>query len=164
MLTISPKTTRKDAPPLDLTRWRLDGRLSKLVAQRFYMDNDEAVHFALACGCDLSAMAGHEPFDRHLRSVILRYRLTDLFGDVGDGPHHHTIKPIGFDNDADAVIPEVMAQWRAAYRALPEAHQIIAATIIWLYRGGPDVCVRLQTRPVSLTILVRQRAADRALA
>ena len=31
-----------------------------------------------------------------------------------------------------------MAQWRATYRALPEVHQIIAATIIWLYRGGPD--------------------------
>jgi hypothetical protein len=46
----------------------------------------------------------------------------------------------------DAVIPEAMARWRggavarwrATYRALPEPHQIIAATIIWLYRGGPD--------------------------
>jgi hypothetical protein len=153
MLTTSPKThahatpwcanvritaARGDAPPLDLSRWRLDGRLSKLVAQRFDMDNDEALHFALACGCDLAAMAGHEPFDRHLRSVILRYRLTDLFQDVGDGPYHHTIKPSGFDDNADAVIPEVMARWRATYRALPEVHQIIAATITWLYRGGPD--------------------------
>jgi len=70
--------------------------------------------------------------------VISRYSLTGLFRDVDHGPHHHAIKPSGYDDDADAVSPKAMAQWRATYRALPEPHQIIAATIIWLYRGGPD--------------------------
>jgi hypothetical protein len=121
-----------------LSRRHLSGRLSSLVAQRFDMDNDEALRFALACGGDHAATMGHEPFDRHLRSVIPRYDLTSLFEDNGRYPHHHAIKPTGYDYDEDAVIPEVMAQWRATYRALPEAHQIIAATIIWLYRGGPD--------------------------
>jgi hypothetical protein len=137
MLTIPPKT-HADGSPLDVSRWRLDGRLSNLVAQRFDMDNDEALRFALACGGDLAATLGHEPFDCHLRAVIQRYGLMSLFRNVGYGPHHQAIKPTGYDDDADAVIPEAMAQWRATYRALPEPHQIIAATIIWLYRGGPD--------------------------
>ena len=91
MLIIPPKTradgpswcadarvtaAHKAAPPLDMSRWRLDGRLSKLVVQRFDMDNYEALRFALACGGDLAATAGHEPFDRHLRIMILRYDLT----------------------------------------------------------------------------------------
>jgi hypothetical protein len=125
-------------PPSDISGWRLDGRLSNLVAQRFDMDNDEALRFALACGGDPAAATGHEPFNRHLRTVILRYDLTSLFQDNGQYLHHHAIKPTGYDYDADEVIPEAMAQWRATYRALPEAGQIIAATIIWLYRGGPD--------------------------
>jgi hypothetical protein len=54
----------------------------------------------------------------------------------------------GEDYDADAVIPETMALWRATYRALPETHQMIAATIIWLYRGGPDT-VWLRRVPVA---------------
>jgi hypothetical protein len=131
-------TAHKDVLPPDISQWRLEDRLSNLVVQRFDMDDDEALRFALACGGDRAATTGHEPFDRHLRSVILRYGLTRLFHDNGQYPHHHAIKPTGYDYDADAVIPEAMAQWRATYRALPEAHQMIAATIIWLYRGGPD--------------------------
>jgi hypothetical protein len=131
-------TAHKDVLPPDISQWRLEDRLSNLVVQRFDMDGDEALRFALACGGDRAAKTGHEPFDRHLRSVILRYGLTRLFHDNGQYPHHHAIKPTGYDYDADAVIPEAMAQWRATYRALPEAHQMIAATIIWLYRGGPD--------------------------
>ena len=134
----TPEKTHADVPPLDMSRWRMDGRLSKLVAQRFDMDSDEALHFALACGGDLAATEGPEPFDRHLRTVISRYGLTSLFRDTGPGRHHHAIKPTGYDDDVDAVIPEAMARWRATYRALPEPHQIIAATIIWLYRGGSD--------------------------
>lgn len=128
----------QSALPPDMSEWRLDGRLSKLVAQRFDMDEEEALRFALACGSNLAVAAEPEPFDRHLRDMILRYGLVGLFQDNGHYPYHHAIKPAGYDYDADAVIPEAMAQWRATYRALPEAHQMIAATIIWLYRGGPD--------------------------
>jgi hypothetical protein len=94
MLTIPPKT-HADGPPLDVSRWRLDGRLSNLVAQRFDMDNDEALRFALACGGDLAATLGHGPFDCHLRAVIQRYGLMSLFRNVGYGPHHQAIKPTG---------------------------------------------------------------------
>lgn len=63
----------------------LGGRLSKLVAQRFDMDDEEAARFALACGGATAVMAGHEPFDRHLRDVIERYGLTLLFREAGPG-------------------------------------------------------------------------------
>jgi hypothetical protein len=134
MLTLTAETL---GPAPKLSEWRLDGRLSALVASRFDMDDDEAHRFALACGRAV-ATAGHASFDRHLRDVIWRYRLVTLFQDVGGGRHHQAIKPAGYDYDADAVIPEAMAEWRATYRALPEPHQMMAATIIWLYRGGPD--------------------------
>jgi hypothetical protein len=88
----TPEKTHADVPPLDMSRWRMDGRLSKLVARRLDMDSDEALRFALACGGDLAATEGPEPFDRHLRTVISRYGLTGLFRDAGPGRHHHAIK------------------------------------------------------------------------
>ena len=135
MLALSPETLGSSP---ELSGWPLDGRLSNLVALRFDMDDDEARRFALACGGAVAAMTGHAPFHRHLRRAILRYGLTNLFQDVCSGRHHQAIKPTGYDHVDDAVIPEAMAQWRASYRALPEPHQMMAATIIWLYRGGPD--------------------------
>ena len=135
MLALTPETPGS-APKL--FEWPLDGRLSTLVALRFDMDDDEARRFALACGGALAAMTEHTPFDRHLRRAIRRYGLTNLFRDVGSGRHHQAIKPTGYDHVEDAVIPDAMAQWRASYRALPEPHQMMAATIIWLYRSGPD--------------------------
>jgi hypothetical protein len=135
MLASSPETL---GPAPNSFEWPLDGRLSTLVALRFDMDDDEARRFALACGAAASAMTGHTPFDRHLRDVVRRYGLANLFKDFGSGRHHQAIKPTGYDYGADAVIPETMARWRANYRALPEPHQMMAATIIWLYRGGPD--------------------------
>jgi hypothetical protein len=85
--------------------------------------------------------AGHRPCflcRRAAAEAFRRYGLADLFQDVGSGRHHQAIKPTGYDYDADAVIPEAMARWRANYRALPEPHQMMAATIVWLYRGGLD--------------------------
>src|ERR1700744_4587067 len=53
MLADEPPPWRASAqPPLDISQWRSDGRLSTLVAQRFDMDNDEALRFGLACGGD----------------------------------------------------------------------------------------------------------------
>lgn len=116
----------------------LEGRLSKLVARRFDMDGDEAWRFALACGGTAAAIVEHEPFDQHLRDVMRRYGLTMLFREAGPGRYHQAIRPTGYDHDAEAVVPEAMEAWRATYRALPDAHQMIAATIVWLYRGGQD--------------------------
>jgi hypothetical protein len=116
----------------------LKGRLSNLVAQRFDMDDDEATIFALSCGGAADAMTGDEPFDRHLRDTIRRLGLTLLFAETGPGRYHQAIRPTGYDYDTDEVIPKDMEAWRATYRAMPEANQMVAATIVWLYRGGKD--------------------------
>jgi hypothetical protein len=33
-----------------------------------------------------------------------------------------------------------MERWRADYRGMPNHRQMLAASIIWLYRGGKDNC------------------------
>ena len=77
-------------------------------------------------------------FNNHLRDAIVRFGLTSLFCDNGPGRHHHAIRPTGYDYHADAVDAWGMERWRADYRAMAEAQQMLAASIIWLYRGGKD--------------------------
>jgi hypothetical protein len=79
-------------------------------------------------------------FDHHLRHIIKRYGLATLFSDDGPGPRHHAIRPAGYDFHSDAVIPIAMEKWRADYRAMAAHRQMLAASIIWLYRGGKDSC------------------------
>ncbi|MET1047122.1 MAG: hypothetical protein ABWX70_10555 [Hyphomicrobium sp.] len=82
--------------------------------------------------------ASRSPFDGQLRHSIDRYDLWHLFTDDGPGRHHETIRPSGYDYGLDAVDSAGMERWRADYRALTPARQMLAATIIWLYRGKKD--------------------------
>jgi hypothetical protein len=77
-------------------------------------------------------------FDRQLRRIIASFGLAHLFCNDGPGRHHHTIRPLGYDYCVDAVDPRGMEKWRSDYRALTAVHQMLAASIIWLYRGGKD--------------------------
>lgn len=119
-----------------------DYRLSRLVASRLQLDDIDMEHFSEILGLDpiLESMEQRRPFDRHLRYVIARYGLEALFSDDGSGPHHHAIRPSGYDFHTDAVIPTNMENWRADYRAMSGERQMLAASIIWLYRGGKDNC------------------------
>jgi hypothetical protein len=115
-------------------------RLLVVVAARLEMDDGEATIFT-----ELGAQVPQQPlrvgdivFDRHLHSVINGFELGSLFCDDGPGRHHHAIRPAGYDYVADAVDPALMERWRADYRAMTSAQQMLAATIIWLYRGGRD--------------------------
>lgn len=78
------------------------------------------------------------PFDFHLRDVIARYDLGALIRDDGHAPYHHSIRPTGYDFHRDEVIPVGMEQWRADYREMPDERQMMAASIVWLYRAGKD--------------------------
>ncbi len=104
------------------------------------MDEVEASVFANAGGCALAGPPINRDmaFDRHLRGMIDRYGLTSLFSDGAPGQHHHEIRPVGYDYYVDAVEPRGMEKWRADYRAMTAAQQMLAASIIWLYRGGKD--------------------------
>ena len=78
------------------------------------------------------------PFNHQLRFVIGHYGLDALFRDDGPAPYHHAVRPTGYDFHHDQVIPSGMEQWRADYRSMSDELQMMAASIIWLYRAGKD--------------------------
>lgn len=115
-------------------------RLTRVVGARLDLDERDIERFAelLGIGAALDRDDVPRPFDRHLRSVIASYRLGTLFLDDGPGPHHHAIRPAGYDFDRDEVIPSGMERWRSDYRSMSDERQMLAASIIWLYRAGKD--------------------------
>jgi hypothetical protein len=115
-------------------------RLTQLVVARFDMDAIEAAVF-LNLGGTAPIQASQNAdadFHVHLRRVIDRYRLDCLFVEDAPGQYHHAIRPRGYDYSVDAVHPQDMEAWRAEYRSMHPVQQILAASIIWLYRGGKD--------------------------
>lgn len=117
-----------------------DYRLTKLVASRLELDDADMVRLTAILGIGLSDPRDDvlRPFDHHLRHVIARYDFGSLFCADGPGTYHHAIRPTGYDFHYDEVIPTAMEQWRADYRAMPDERQMLAASIIWLYRAGKD--------------------------
>lgn len=117
-----------------------DYRLTRLVGARLELDESDIERLSDMLGTDLLFLpeSALRPFDHHLRRVIDLYNLRTLFCDDGHGLYHHAIRPTGYDFHHDEVIPIGMAQWRADYRAMSEVRQMLAASIIWLYRAGKD--------------------------
>lgn len=115
-------------------------RLVALVTQRFTMADDEAEALAAIGGLVLNGPfhGFNRSFHAQLEHTILRYGLHDLFRYDGPGQHHHIIRPSGYDYHRDEVHAEGMERWRADYRAMTTTRQMMAATVIWLYRGGKD--------------------------
>jgi hypothetical protein len=120
-------------------------RFSRLVASRLQLDDLDIESFSgiLELESVNPSMEQRRPFDYQLGHVITRYGLQSLFSDDGPGPYHHdhhAIRPTGYDFHSDTVIPIAMERWRADYRGMPDHRQMLAASIIWLYRGGKDNC------------------------
>jgi hypothetical protein len=115
-------------------------RLTRLVTARLDMDDDEAISFAGLAETIPSRPLSHgeAQFDEHLRAVIRHVDLTSLFRDDGPGRHHQAVRPGGYDYETDQVDAEGMEKWRADYRAMSTARQMVAASIIWLYCGAKD--------------------------
>ena len=70
--------------------------------------------------------------------MIREQRLHQLFTTAEGGQFHRGIVPAAYDERTGQVIGDEMAEWRAAYRAMAPERQMRAATIVWLYRCGPD--------------------------
>ena len=117
-----------------------DYRLTRLVASRLELNDADIGQLAvlLRTSAVRPSAGDPRPFDRQLRHVIQRYGLETLFSDSGPGTCHHVIRPTGYDFHYDTVIPADMEKWRADYRALSSECQMLAASIIWLYRAGKD--------------------------
>lgn len=127
----SPEAARRRFPTYRLTR---------LVASRLDMDDTDIEHLTAMFQIKLPTPFSefNRLFDRHLRNVITVYGLDTLFSDDGPGAHHHAIRPTGYDFHHDEVVAIDMEQWRADYRAMSDERQMLAASIIWLYRAGKD--------------------------
>jgi hypothetical protein len=105
------------------------------------MDNREMHALAAVCGADIESVGvGRAPaFVAHLLDVIARYELDAfLVRDPSQSVNGTDVRPRRFDYRTHEVDIAAMAEWRRAYKALPPVRQMIVATIMWLYRGGPD--------------------------
>lgn len=139
------------AEPLQVIRLSIDSvgaaraqfpgyRLTRLVTARLKLDENDIDRLSEMLGADLlrPVEGVSRPFDHHLRHMIDFYELGALFRDDGHAPYHHATRPTGYDYHRDEVDPSGMELWRADYRAMPEERQMIAASILWLYRAGKD--------------------------
>jgi hypothetical protein len=115
-------------------------RLTQLVGARIELDELDIAKLPGILGIDILCQVPGvlRPFNDHLRRVISDYGLEQLFFDDGFAPYHHAIRPTGYDFYRDEVIPLGMEQWRADYRSMADERQMLAASIMWLYRAGKD--------------------------
>ena len=117
-------------------------RFSRLVASRLQLNDLDMASFPEILELDLASpsMQQSRPFNYQLRYVAAGHGLQTLFNDDGPGPYHHAIRPTGYDFHLDVVLPAAMERWRADYRGMAHHRQMLAASIIWLYRGRKDSC------------------------
>jgi len=121
-------------------------RLVDVVAKAPSMDGREQRALAAVCGANIDSLpdgSSRAPlFAAHLLDVIARYELDAFFlRDARLSINGIDVRPRGVDHfnyRTDQLDDAAMADWRRAYKALQPARQMLVATIIWLYRGGPD--------------------------
>ncbi len=118
-------------------------RLVDVVAKAPSMDSTEKRALAAVCGFTVDPMvcgsAAGPLFQAHLVRVIADYSLEEFyFRDPRNAINGIDVRPRGYDFRKDAVDQADMQAWRRAYRKLSPPRQMLVATILWLYRGGPD--------------------------
>jgi hypothetical protein len=125
------------------------GRFPKLslfdiVDRRSSMDASEALALARVCGASVPIPFWDMPniFAEHLFALLDRYELHPFFK-IDESTRrgrslHLAFRPTAVDWTTEEVEPFAMHSWRTNYSALPAAHQMLVASIMWLYRGGED--------------------------
>lgn len=117
-----------------------------LIQKRPSMDESEALALSAVCGADVTPpfWGNAGPFGKHLWDVIARYDLGAFFERVerrygGEGDHY-LMRPRGFlwDGHEQMEITGALQQWRRDYKALPPVRQLMVASVLQLYRQGPD--------------------------
>lgn len=130
---------KQGLPPTASVALDLDAmRLEDLVLGLLDLDIEEAVQMdALAdSGTPFERSPAH--FYETLQQAMRQLRLFTLFARTHDGEHHRSVCPAAYNERTGEHYPEEMAHWRAGFRAMSPEQQMVAATIVWLYRSGPD--------------------------
>jgi len=116
----------------------------QMIAKRSKMDGSE-IHTLAALGgvATLPAFGDFKnTFGPALWRVVETYELHDFFLAVENRPpppSHLALRPRAIDwLNGEDVIPEAMKEWRRRYKALPLVRQLMAATVLTLYRGDLD--------------------------
>ncbi len=129
-----------------------------LVNKRPALDDGEAIALAALCGVHVCGpfWSNGGPFGEHLWDVIDRYDLGALFQRVPKwhtaAGAHYEMRPCGYDWDGDySEVPEELTQWRSAYKKLPLARQLMAATILHLYNSTPQPWMLRAPKPPHAT-------------
>lgn len=125
------------SPAVNATRQSV--RLSEVVRRSLDMDMEEAsVARALADPSSAPMERTAVAFHRVLLETLCQLRLHRLFCGSTAGEHHRSVCPTAYDERTGDIHAEGMAQWRADFRGMSTEQQMVAATIVWLYRSGPD--------------------------
>lgn len=113
-------------------------RFEDLVLSLLDLDIEEAAQ--MDCLADSSTPFERSPerFHETLQQAIRQLRLFKLFARTHDGEHHRSVCPAAYNERTGEHYPEEMSRWRADFRAMSPEQQMVAATIVWMYRCGPD--------------------------
>lgn len=114
-------------------------RLDQLVGHCLDMTHPEAVFLANLRGVPpRKPQRTPEGFFGSLRRAISACGLWPLFTVAEGAQWHRSVIPAAYNERTGEINPAEMAEWRAAFRAMAPERQMLAATIIWLYRAGTD--------------------------
>lgn len=109
------------------------------------MDGEEIMTFAALGGvARLPPWSEHEhAFGIAVWRAVDKYDLHELFTHAPScrpPPSYHALRPRGFDWTSPEwpEIPGAILQWRRQYKSLSLARQLVAATVLTLYRGEVD--------------------------
>lgn len=134
---VDAKKQGKYAP--DAATSRLDEiRLEDLVLRLLDLDPEEAAQLESLSDSEGPLARNQEHFYETLQQAIRQLRLFKLFTRTHDGEYHRGVCPAAYNERTGEHYPQEMARWRADFRAMTPEQQMVATTIIWMYRAGPD--------------------------
>lgn len=126
-------------PAQEAVTSRLDEmRLEDLVLGLLDLDPDEAAQMESLSGSEAPFERCPESFYETLQQAIRQLRLFGLFARTHDGEYHRSVCPAAYNERTGEHYAEEMARWRADFRAMTPEQQMVATTIVWMYRTGPD--------------------------
>ncbi|MGE8046829.1 hypothetical protein ACQKPT_00775 [Pseudomonas monteilii] len=113
-------------------------RLEHLVLDLMEIDVEEAAQIDALSDTVTPFGRSAQCFDELLQHSIQQLQLFKLFGRTREGDYHRSFCPTAYDAATGEHYPEEMARWRADFRAMSPERQMVATTLVWMYRSGPD--------------------------